>query len=206
MNLKKHPELLPLVEWWEKEGLQTVSCVAVVALCVAGWYGWKHYSESTRAAASAAVANANTTEELEEAVSRFSGADSEAVLKIRLAKNYYDAGRYDEALAAYEGLSSSVPAEFADIPPMGKAACLEAQKKFADALAAFEAFAAENPKSPFRLTALLGAARCTAQNGDTAKALGRIDALMKEFSSDEISKARVEALKSAIERFAKSAK
>ena len=37
MNLKKYPELLPLVEWWEKDGLKTVSTVAVAALCVAGW-------------------------------------------------------------------------------------------------------------------------------------------------------------------------
>lgn len=206
MNLKKHPELLPLVEWWEKEGLKTVACVAVAALCVGGWYGWKNYTQSQRSAASAAVANANTTEELEEAVAKFSGASSEAVLKIRLAKSYYDSGRYEEALATYDALSSSVPAQFADIPPMGKAACLEAQKKFADAQAAFEAFAEANPKSPFRLTALLGAARCVAQNGDTAKSLERIDAHLKEFSSDEISKARVEALKSAVERFAKTAK
>lgn len=204
MNLKKYPELLPLVEWWEKDGLKTVSTVAVAALCVAGWYGWKHYTASTRAAASAAVANANTTEELEEAVTRFSGTHSEAVLKIRLAKNYYDSGRYEEAIAEYEKLSSKVPAEFAEIPVIGKAQCLEAQKKFAEALSQFESFAAANPKSPFRLTALLGAARCVAQNGDSAKALKAVETLEKEFSSDEIAKARIEAVKSAIERFAKA--
>jgi hypothetical protein len=126
------------------------------------------------------------------------------VLKIRLAKNYYDSGRYEEAIAEYEKLSSKVPAEFAEIPVIGKAQCLEAQKKFAEALSQFESFAAANPKSPFRLTALLGAARCIAQNGDSAKALKAIEALEKEFSSDEIAKARIEAVKSAIERFAKA--
>ena len=97
-----------------------------------------------------------------------------------------------------------MPAEFAEIPAIGKAQCLEAQNKFAEALSQFEVFAAANQKSPFRLTALLGAARCVAQNGDSAKALKALEALEKEFSSNEIAKARIEAVKSAIERFAKA--
>ena len=177
MNLKTNPEFLPLVEWWEKDGKQTVALLAVAAIVVGGWYGWKNYRASVRAAASESLTSAYTSDELEEAVSRFSGQPVGGALKIRLAKSYFDAGRYEEALAQYEALAANPPDGFADIPVVGKAQCLEALGKFAEAAEAFDAFAEANPKSYLLLTAQLGAARSFAQAGDKKKALERIDAL-----------------------------
>ena len=147
MNLKNNPELIPLIEWWEKDGKQTVALLAVAAIAVGGWYGWKSHRESVRDAASASLTSSYTADELEEAVSRFSGQPVGGALKIRLAKSYFDAGRYEEALAQYEELSANPPDGFADIPAVGKAQCLEALGKFAEAVEAFDAFAEANPKS-----------------------------------------------------------
>ena len=101
MNLKKNPELVPLIEWWEKDGKSTVLWIVVAALAVGGFYGWKGHRAATKAAASDAVVNAYTTEEIEDAVAKFGGTDAGGALKLRLAKNYFDNGRYDEALAKY---------------------------------------------------------------------------------------------------------
>ena len=38
MNLKNNPELIPLIEWWEKDGKQTVAMLAVAAVAFGGWY------------------------------------------------------------------------------------------------------------------------------------------------------------------------
>ena len=133
MNLKNNPELIPLVEWWEKDGKQTVAVLAVAAVAVAGWYGWKSHRESVRAAASESLVSAYTAEELEEAVSRFGGQAVGGALRIRLAKSYFDAGRYEEALSQYEELAANPPDGFADIPAVGRAQCLEALGKFAEA-------------------------------------------------------------------------
>ena len=206
MNLKTNPEFLPLVEWWEKDGKQTVALLAVVAIAVGGWYGWRHHRASVRAAASESLVSAYTADELEEAVSRFSGQDIGGALKIRLAKSYFDAGRYEEALAQYDGLVANPPDGFADIPAVGRAQCLEALGKFAEAAEAFDAFAEANPKSYLLLTAQLGAARAFAQAGDKTKALARIDALKAANKDDDIAKARIEATESTIKRYeAKSA-
>ena len=43
IDLKKNPELIPVIEWWEKDGKQTLICVLVAVAAVAGWYGWKHH-------------------------------------------------------------------------------------------------------------------------------------------------------------------
>lgn len=205
MNLRTNPELLPLVEWWEKDGKQTVIYLLIAAVAVGGWYGWKHHQKAVKTAAVSAAVNAYTTEEIEEAVSRFSGTDSEGALKIRLAKSYYDAGRYEEALAQYEALVGNAPDGFADVPVVGKAQCQEALGKFDEALKAFDAFVEANPTNYLTLTAQLGAARCLAQKGDKKAALDRLAALKDANKDDALAKARVEAAESLVKRFGQKA-
>ena len=203
MNLKTNPELLPLVEWWEKDGKSTVIWLVVAAIAVGGWYGWKNHKAAVKAAASDALVNAYTTEEIEDAVAKFSGSATEGALKLRLAKNYFDGGRYEEALAQYEALVGNAPDGFADVPVVGKAQCLEALGRFDEAAKAFDAFAEANPTNYLTLTAQLGAARSFAQAGDKKKALARIDALKVANKDDELAKARIEATETAIKRFEK---
>ena len=205
MNLRTNPELLPLVEWWEKDGKSTVIWLLVAAIAVGGWYGWKNHKAAVKAAASDALVNAYTTEEIEDAVAKFSGSATEGALKLRLAKNYFDAGRYEEALAQYESLCGNAPDGFADVPVVGRAQCLEALGRFDEAAAAFDAFAEASPKNYLTLTAQLGAARCFAQAGDKAKALARIEALKAANTDDDIAKARIEATETAIKRLGQKA-
>lgn len=201
MNLKKNPELVPLVEWWEKDGKQTVTWLLVAAVAVGGWYGWKNHRAAVKAAASDAVVNAYTTEEIEEAVSKFSGTATAGALKLRLAKSYFDNGRYEEALAQYEALDGQAPDGFADVPAVGKAQCLEALKRFDEALAAFDAFVQASPNGYLTLTAQLGAARCLAQAGKRDEALKRLAALKDAAKGDEVAQARVEATETLVTRF-----
>ena len=114
------------------------------------------------------------------------------MLKLRLAKKYFDDGRYEEASSIYDELVAKAPGGYEDIPVVGKAQCLEAQGKYADALAAYEAFAAANPKSFLALTAKLGAVRAIALGGDKEK---------ESVKDDELSKARVEAIEDTVRRY-----
>ena len=205
MDLRKNPELYPLIEWWEKDGKSTVIWLLAAAIVVGGYYGWKNHKAAVKVAASEALVNAYTTEEIEDAASKFSGSATAGALKLRLAKSYFDAGRFEEALAQYEALDGKAPDGFADIPVVGKAQCLEALGKFAEAQKAFDAFAEANPKSYLKLTAQLGAARCLAQAGDKKAALARIDALKAANKEEGIEKARIEATESTIKRFEKKA-
>ena len=205
MNLRTNPELLPLIEWWEKDGKQTVIWLVVAAIAVGGWYGWKNHKAAVKAAASDSLVSTYTTEEIEDAVSKFSGTATSGALKLRLAKSYFDGGRYEEALAQYEALVGNAPEGFEDVPVVGKAQCLEALGKFDEAATAFKEFVAANPKSYLTLTAQLGSARSVAQAGDKKAALAEIEALKSANKDDEIAKARIEATESAIKRFEKKA-
>ncbi|MBO7684639.1 MAG: tetratricopeptide repeat protein [Kiritimatiellae bacterium] len=203
MEPRINPEFLPLVEWWEKDGKQYVTGLLVAAVVVGGWYGWKNHRASVRAAASDAVTSAYTTEEMEEAVAKFSGTPSAGALRLRLAKSYYDAGRYEEALSTYDALASAAPDGFADVPAVGRAQCLEALSRFEEAQKAFDAFVEANPSNYLALTARLGAVRCLAQSGDKKKALERLASIREANKGDDVSTARIEATESLVKRYEK---
>lgn len=205
MNLKTNPELLPLVEWWEKDGKQLVLWLAVALAAFGGWKYWQYHRAAVKAAASDALVSSFTTEELEDSVSKFSGQAAGGALKLRLAKSYFDAGRYEEALAQYDSLTNSAPDGFADVPAVGRAQCMEALGKFDEAQKAFDDFGEKNPKSYLKLTAQLGAARCLCQKGDSKAALARIGALKAAYKGEEISIARIESTEAVIKRFGKKA-
>ena len=201
MKPKINPEFLPIIEWWEKDGKQYVYGLLIAGVVVGGWYAWKHHREAVAVDASSSVASAFTSEELEDAVAKHSGSPAGGVLRIKLAKSYFDAGRYEEALAAYEELDGKAPEGFADIPAVGRAQCLEALSRFNEAREAFDAFAEANPSNYLALSAQLGAARCIAQAGDIKKALDRIDAMKAANKDDAVATARIETAEDVIKRY-----
>ena len=199
--MKINPEFLPIIEWWEKDGKQTVIWCLIAAIAVGGWYGWKNYRASVKNAASEALISAMTTDELETAATKFSSSDAAASIKIRLAKSYYDGGRYNEAMAVYTELDGATPAAFADIPKVGKAQCLEALGKFADAAKAFDDYAEANPKSYLTLTAHLRSARSYAHLVGKKKSVSRLDALKAANKEDSLALARIEATLELVNRY-----
>jgi len=203
--MKVTPELLPLIEWWEKDGKQTVIYLAIAAVAVGGWYGFKNHRNAVRMAARDSLVNAYTAEEIETACVKFSSTPTAGALKLRLAKKYYDDGKYEEAMSAYDELMSKPVEGFEDIPVVGKAQCLEALGKHAEAQKAFDAFAEKNPKSYLLLTAQLGSARSLAQAGDKKGALAKLEALKKDAKENSLEKARIESTISAVERLGKKA-
>lgn len=183
----------------------TLPWFLAAGILVAGYYGVKNYVTAKRAAASEVVASAYTTEELEEAVSKFASSKSGGLLKLRLAKSYFDAGSFESALDIYSGFDGKAPDGFEGVPEIGKAQCLEGLGKFAEAQQAFDAFVAANEKSFLALTAKLGSARCIAQAGDKAKAVAALEALKGTLGDDELAKSRVETTIDLVKRYEKRA-
>lgn len=202
MNVKNWFSDDPLADDFVREVKATVPWLLAAAIVVAGYYGVKNYRIARKAAASEAFVNAYTAEELEEAASKFGGTDAGGAIKLRLAKKYFDASRYQEALDLYSALSGEkAPDGFADIPEVGKAQCLEALGNFADALAAYEAFAEANPESYLALSARLGSARVLAQMGEKDKALALLAEIKVSVNGDSVSEARVDATEDCVKRY-----
>ena len=202
MNVKNWFRDDPLADDFVREVKATVPWLLAAAVAVACFYGVKNYRAARKAAASEAFVSAYTTEELEEAVSKFGGSDAGGALKLRLAKKYFDGARYQEAMDVYASVSGeNAPDGFADIPEIGKAQCLEAMGGYADALAAYEAFAETNPDSYLALSARLGSARVLAQLGEKDKALARLAEIKASVKGDSVAEARVDAVEDCVKRY-----
>ena len=204
--MKEIPEeLLPVVEWWEKDGKQTVALLVVVALAVAGYYGWKNWKETRRIAAADALVTSYGTEDLEGAVAEFGGTEAGPALKMRLAKNYFDNEKYQEALDVYESLKGNAPDGFEGVPEVGAAESLAALERYDEAIAAYDDFLAKGTNSFLALTARIGAAYALAGKGDKAKALERLEAAKSDLGSDAAALSRIDAAVDFVKRWEKRA-
>lgn len=175
--VKKAPELLPVWDWWVKEGRSTITLLLVAGVCVAGWFAFKNWQEGRVAAANNALVNTFTVDELEEAVAKFGSSSTGPALKLRLAKSYLDAERWEEAEKIYSDYVASAGADdsFVSLAQLGHAYALEGAGKVGEALKEFESIAS-NTNLPVSSTAALGVARCMALNGDKDGAIKKLEA------------------------------
>lgn len=202
--VKAAPELIPLWDWWVKEGKTVMVTLLVVALGAAGFIGIRGYLRGRHTKAAEALVKSNTPEELTTAVAEYGSSDAGTGLKLCLAKNHYDAGRYQDALFLYEAVLKDGGKDdpFRDIAELGCAHSLEGLKKYAEASEAFSKYASDEAKSHegFRLTAQLGVARCKALQGDVAGAEADLKAL-KDATSDKMKQGRIEELLTLIKHY-----
>ena len=221
--VKKAPELLPLWDWWVKEGRSTVAMLAVAGLAVAAFYGIRGWLRARDAAANAALVKmsspdangAGLIETQEEAVKAYGSTKVGPKMRVVLAKSYFDDERYEDALKTYDELvkEGGTNAEIADIAQIGRAYALEGiasieenkesqPAKYKAAAEAFAAYAnnAANTNSYLLLDAQIGAARCKALAGDKEGAAKDFDAL-SEKTTDEAEKARIKRVADAVKRF-----
>jgi len=199
-------ELLPVVEWWEKDGKKTLAILALAGIAAGGYFGWKMWRDYRCDAAGEAILSADTTEELEEAVRNYGADRAGAALRQRLAKSYFAAERYEEALEIYDAMKNAPVEGFEDVPAVGRAECLEALGKHKEALAEYDAFVDAKPKSLLLLTARLGSARMTAALGDGKKALDALEAAKKEYEKDANAISRIDSAIDLVKRFNSHAK
>jgi len=220
--VKKAPELIPLWDWWVKEGKSTLTILAVVALGIAAVYGVRNWRKARAEAASNAVTraydlgalqNAFGTEELEQDVADYGASKGGAALKLRLAMSYYEkalangAGTAEnedlkKALALYDEIVKAGNPSLVDIAQVGRAYVFEAMSDYAKAREAYLAYAEApaNKESYLLLTAQLGVIRCKGLAGDKAGAAKDFDAL-KEATKDEMAKRRIEQMANVTARF-----
>ncbi len=206
-NLKPIPEnlpeeLLPLYDWWKAKGTQFLSTVGAVALILISALAFIHYRNGKLAEANIELTEASTLEELEEVVAKYGSGRPGNAARIRLAKAYYDASRYDNALETYETCEKNgVPKGFEDVVALGRAHALEALEKNDEALAIFRDIS-ENKKESFLYPqAKMGVARVLTLQGKKAEAKNLLEELKAEKTDDPMWEMTVANLSEVIDRY-----
>ena len=205
--MKIPEELLPVVEWWEKDGKKTLAIAAVVGVAVLGYISWRSHKEKLQEEAEAAVATAMDVETLQDAVNRFGDYDVGPMLKLKLASAYCARGEDGDAKSALEIYdqviaSGKTPAGFEDVPKVGRAECLESDGDFEGAISAYESFLANaSTNAPLVLAAKLGLARSKAQAGDRKGAIAYLEAMQKDEGLSASAKVRIESTLDVVKRW-----
>ncbi len=188
-------ELIPLADWWKKNGKKYLAMALVAGVAALGVYLWM--SKERRLDAEAAVfacgAGNYQTQDLEDAVQKYADRDVSPLIKLRLAAKYVEVEDFTKALEVYTALvnEKSVPEALLFAPEYGVACCQESLYNWAEAKKAYDVIA-EGSASAYTFDAKLGSARCYALVEGVTNKVEKLEALKKDYGKDSLAVMRIE--------------
>jgi len=195
-------ELLPLYDWWRANGSQFLITLVAAAILFGGSWLFVQYRTSKSASGNKALLQASSVEELESVVAKYGSAKTGNAARLRLAKAYYDASNYEEALNAYTTcLSKGAPSGFVEIARLGRAHTLEALNRLDEALAAYETFEKESPTHFLLPQAKMGIARIYTLQGKKDEALKLLENLKAQKTDNSTWEMVIANLEGVIKRY-----
>lgn len=200
-------ELLPLYDWWKEKGAKSLITAAAVTLVAVGVLGYMQFRKAKIADANIALTQANSVEELEGVVAKYGSLKVGNAARIRLAKAYYDASKYEDALATYEECEAKGPPKgFEEIVTLGRAHSLEALGKSDEALSIYKSFVETGKKSYLYPQAVMGLARVLTMQGKKDEAKKLLEELEAEKTDETAWEMAIANLEELIDRYEPRAK
>ncbi len=195
-------ELLPLYDWWKEKGVRSLITAGAVALVAFGMTGYMHFRKAKIAESNIELTQANSVDELEAVVAKYGNFKAGNAARIRLAKAYYDASKYEDALATYEECKAKgIPKGFEDIVTLGRAHSLEALEKTDEALTIFKSFTETGKESYLYPQAVMGLARVMTLQGRKDEAKKLLEELKAEKTDETAWEMAIANLEEVIDRY-----
>lgn len=171
-------DFVPLWQWYQEHGKMALSLVCLAAILAAGAVAYQRHRESQAAKASEQIAANDTVDTLETTVKEYGGTAPGVAAKLKLAKAYYDAGRFDQALETYNDfVKQHASHPFVGTAQVGRGYALAALSRTDEALDAFRTFQKANPDHYLIPQVVLGEAGCLAVQGKKADAKALLEDL-----------------------------
>ncbi|MEI7901409.1 MAG: tetratricopeptide repeat protein [bacterium] len=195
-------EMLPLYDWWKTNGSQFVITVLTVAVVAGGAFVFKQVRENKTSGANKELLKANSLEELETVVAQYGSIKAGNAARLRLAKAYYDASKYEDALNVYDTcLSKGAPKGFEEIAQVGRAHVLEGLNRLDEALAAYQAFDKASAGHYLQPQVQMGIARIYAMQGKKDEAKKLLETLKAQKTGTPAWEMTIANLEGVIERY-----
>ena len=134
--------------FWERFKKPILATTIVVLLAITAFTGYRFYSDRRAAAASAALASANTAQEYERVIAGYSNTPAAADAYILLAQAQRKEKKFTEANKTLETFIAKYPKhEFVSTAKMATAANLDSMGKTNEALVMYQQIASAYPNS-----------------------------------------------------------
>lgn len=160
--------------WFRENGTQWLITIAAAVLLAVGVSVFLRHRAAQAARASEQLGAAPSVEALEKTIAEYGDTAPGVAAKLKLAKAYYDACKYPEALAEYDKFVAEHGTHpFADVARVGRGYALCGMNRNEEALAVFTSFREKNPAHYLAQQAAFGEAACLTMLGkkDAAKNL-----------------------------------
>lgn len=182
-------ELIPLIAWWEKDGKKTLMYAgAAVAVCLGIW-GFKVWREQVANAAHAAELTPVMSVDAAREQLETHGQEN-PVFRLKLASalfNRAEEGDFAAALEIYEQFADGrqLPSALVSLPKLGRAECLEALGRYAEAETAYRNLLDNQQGATQAENAKFGLARTLAALDRREEASKLLDEFEKTLAEDD---------------------
>lgn len=161
-------EVLDFLKRYSKP-VGTGLCAVLIAILAVN--GYTLYKTSQRAKAEQLLLDAETSQQFEAVITKYSSTPSAPSALLALARQFFTSGEPAQARAQYERfLKKYKHHDMVPAAELGLAYCTEAEGDFSDAAQQFDEFSKKYATSYLRPQAILSAARCLKQAGKTEEA------------------------------------
>jgi predicted negative regulator of RcsB-dependent stress response len=170
-NVSSNDDLAVLKKLVDENGKKILSLAVVVAIAVFGYTYIKQNAKKKNAEASELLSVASNVQDLETLVNDYASADAAPLADFALAKGYYDAGRFDEAIVIYKAFPTKFPkSNLKKAANVGVLFCEEGKGNYEVALTGFDTFISENTNSYLVEQVIFAKARCLKELGQVEEA------------------------------------
>jgi TolA-binding protein len=134
--------------FWERFQKPIIAALSIILLAGIGFTGYRFYSDRQAAAASAALARANTPQQYEQVIDRYANTPAGADAYILLAEAQRRDKKFADANKTLETFTAKYPKhELVSTAKLAKAANLESMGKMDEALTTYEQVASAYPNT-----------------------------------------------------------
>ena len=134
--------------FWERFKQPIVAALSILLLAIVAFTGYRFYSDRRAAAASAALASANTAQQYEHVIARYSNTPAAADAYILLAEAQRREKRFAEANKTLDTFTAKYPKhELVSTAKLAMAANLESMGKTDEAFAMYQQIASAYPNT-----------------------------------------------------------
>lgn len=157
-------EVKQVQQLWNEYGQQTAVAIVVAVVLAGAWTWYRNHRADAEREAQQALFRSRSATDLQTYVERYPRMRTAPLAALMLAHTHYAAGKYADALTAYESfIRDHAKHQLLPVAELGRAHALEGLGRFDDAIKDFDAFLGKHKEHFLTPEAQFGKARCLHQ-------------------------------------------